>query len=80
METKVISVRIDKRDLEKLDQAVESLSYKNRNDLICAAIRLVVWMHGRHQAFNKICSFFPRWGDIVDKFEFEFHRETNRRE
>lgn len=71
---KLVSVRVDPRDLEELDKIVEDSSYIKRSDLIQAGIRLYLAAHQQGKG-RKVRSFFPRWGDVVDKFEFEYHRE-----
>lgn len=71
---KLISVRVDPRDLDKLDNCANNLFYRKRSDLIQAAIRLMLAACEKGQA-EKVCRFTPRWGDVVDEFRFEFHRE-----
>lgn len=71
---KLVSVRIDPRDLEDLDKIVEDSSYVKRSDLIQAGIRLYLAAHQQGKG-RSIQSFYPRWGDVLDKFEFEYHRE-----
>lgn len=71
---KLVSVRIDPKDLEDLDKIVEDSSYVKRSDLIQAGIRLYLAAHQQGKG-REVRSFFPRWGDVVDKFEFEYHRE-----
>lgn len=71
---KLISVRIDPRDLRDLDALVEKSYYRKRSDLIQAAIRLMLAAGSKGQA-DKVCRFSPRWGDVVDEFKFEYHRE-----
>lgn len=71
---KLISVRVDPRDLDKLDEYANDYRYRKRSDLIQAAIRLILVACEKGQA-SKVCQFTPRWGDVVDEFKFEFHRE-----
>lgn len=71
---KLISVRVDPKDLDKLDQYANNSTYRRRSDLIQAAIRMMIVACEKGQA-NKVCQFTPRWGDVVDEFKFEFHRE-----
>lgn len=71
---KLVSVRIDPRDLEELDAIVQGESYVKRSDLIQAGIKLCIAAH-RMGKGRDVRRFNPRWNDVVDKFEFEFHRE-----
>lgn len=71
---KLISVRVDPKDLAKLEEYANKLFYRKRSDLIQAAIRLMLVACEKGQA-EKVCRFTPQWGDVVDEFKFEFHRE-----
>lgn len=71
---KLISVRVDPKDLDKLDQFANDYRYRKRSDLIQAAIRLMLVACEKGQA-EKVCRFTPQWGDVVDEFKFEYHRE-----
>lgn len=71
---KLVSVRIDPRDLEDLDKIVEDSSYVKRSDLIQAGIRLYLAAHKMGKG-RDVQRFYPRWGDVLDKFELEYHRE-----
>lgn len=71
---KLISVRVDPKDLDKLDQYANDYRYHKRSDLIQAAIRMMIVACEKGQAPN-VCRFTPRWGDVVDEFKFEYHRE-----
>lgn len=71
---KLISVRIDPRDLKALDEIVENTSYVKRSDLIQAGIKLYLAAHKIGKGTD-VRHFSPQWGDVVDKFEFEYHRE-----
>lgn len=71
---KLVSVRIDPRDLKALDEIVENTSYVKRSDLIQAGIKLYLAAHQMEKGADAR-RFSPQWGDVVDKFEFEYHRE-----
>lgn len=71
---KGISVRVDPRDLDEIDKIIEARSYLTRSDLINAGIRLMIAAE-KVGLKDKALRFNPRWGDVVDKFEFEYHRE-----
>lgn len=71
---KLVSVRVDPRDLEELDAIVQGESYVKRSDLIQTGIKLCIAAH-RMGKGRDVRRFFPRFGDVVDKFEFEYHRE-----
>lgn len=70
---KLISVRVDPKQLNQLDDYAKKMCYRRRSDLIQAAIRLMLVACEKGQA-NKVCQFTPRWGDVVDDFKFEYHR------
>lgn len=71
---KLVSVRVDPRDLEELDKIVENSSYVKRSDLIQAGIKLYIAAHKMGKGLYAR-RFNPHWNDVVDKFEFEYHRE-----
>ena len=71
---KVISVRVDPKDLEKLDQYANDSVYRKRSDLIQAAIRMMIVACEKGKA-RDVCRFTPKWWDVVDYFKFEYHRE-----
>lgn len=71
---KLVSVRIDPRDLSALDEIVKSERYVKRSDLIQASIKLYLAAH-KEGLGRDVRRFSPRWGDVVDKFIFEYHRE-----
>lgn len=72
--TKLVSVRIDEDVLAKIDQLAVKSTYRKRSDIINAALRMIAYSDGSKMA-EKACKFWPQYGDIIDKFEFEFHRE-----
>lgn len=72
--TKVISVRIDEQLLAQIDEKVSHMSYRKRNDLICALLRFANQVAVPSQ-LEKICCFYPEFGDVLDEFEFKYHRE-----
>lgn len=75
--TKIITVRIDEDLLQELDRYCKSHRYPSRNALINCAIRFVVaWC--KVKSITKLVRFWPQGGDIVDKIEFEYHRQGNK--
>ena len=72
--TKLVSVRIDEDVLAKIDQLANNSTYHKRSDIINAALRMIAYSDGSKMA-EKACKFWPQFGDVIDKFEFEFHRE-----
>lgn len=72
--TKVISVRIDEQLLAQIDEKVSNLRYITRNDLICGLLRLANQVAVPSQ-LEKFGYFFPDFGDVLDEFEFKYHRE-----
>lgn len=73
-ETKLISVRVPADELEKLDELAKRFGNYKRSDLINAAIRLMVADDYLDFA-RKAIRYYPRYGDVIDKLEFEYHRE-----
>lgn len=71
--TKVISVRIDEQLLAQVDKKVLHMNYQTRNDLICGLLRFANQVATPSQ-LEKFCRFFPEHGDVLDEFEFKYHR------
>lgn len=74
-ESKLVSVRLDAEDIKEIDRQCKSLGYVNRSFVINKAVSLAVYMM-QHGQFRKLWNFNPRFGDVVDKFELDFHREV----
>lgn len=74
-ESKLVSVRLDAGDIKEIDRQCKSLGYVNRSFVINKAVSLAVYMM-QHGHFRKLWNFNPQFGDVVDKFELEFHREV----
>ena len=72
--TKLVSVRIDEDVLAKIDQIAGNSTYRKRSDIINGALRMIAYSDGSKMA-EKACQFWPQYGDVIDKFEFEYHRE-----
>lgn len=71
---KLVSVRVDPKDLKELDQIAICETYASRSDLINAGIRLYIAAHKMGKG-GRVRRFEPHFNDVVDKFEFEYHRE-----
>lgn len=71
---KLISVRVDPDALEIIDQRCVDHSYRNRSDYVNGAIRLMAWLIENGHA-DQVIRFHPQFGDVVDEFEFKYHRE-----
>lgn len=71
---KLVSVRVDPRDLDALDEIVNNVRYLKRSDLIQAGIKLYLAAHEKGLG-GDVRRFTPRWGDVVDEFTFKYHRE-----
>lgn len=71
--TKVISVRIDEKLLAQIDEKVSHVTYRKRNDLICGLLRLANHVAEKYP-IERFCYFYPEWGDVLDEFEFKYHR------
>lgn len=70
---KLISVRLDPRDVATLEEAAKSDGYLDRSEYIRAAVSLmaVLCKEGRHR---KVLTFYPRRGDVIDTFDLTYHR------
>lgn len=72
--TRLISVRIDEEVLAIIDQLAESSTYRKRSDIINGALKMIAYADNSKLA-DKACKFWPQFGDVIDKLEFEYHRE-----
>lgn len=72
--TRLISVRVDEDYLQKIDDYCDKTDYRKRSDVINAAIRLIATA-GDDRFIAKACQYWPQYGDVIDKLEFEYHRE-----
>ena len=72
--TKVISVRIDEQLIAQIDKKISHMNCRTRNDLICGLLRFANHVDVPSQLEKFIC-FFPEFGDVLDEFEFKYHRE-----
>lgn len=72
--TKLISVRVPVDVLNKIDQLADKSSYRKRSDIINGVLRMIAFADNSKIA-DKACKFLPQFGDVIDKFEFEYHRE-----
>lgn len=72
--TRLISVRIDEEVLAKIDQLAENSTYRKRSDIINGALKMIAYADNSKLA-DKACKFWPQFGDVIDKIEFEYHRE-----
>lgn len=70
---KLISVRLDPRDVEALEDAVQTESYYDRSDFIRAAVSLMAVLC-KEGKYGKVLSFRPRRGDVLDTFDITYHR------
>ena len=75
--TKVISVRIDEQLLTEIDKKVSNMTYRKRNDLIGGLLRFASRIESTNQ-LEKFCNFFPEFGDVLDGFEFKYHRKYQK--
>lgn len=71
---KLISVRVDPDALEVIDQYCADSPYCRRSTYIDAAVRLMAWLIANGKA-DSVVKFRPGYGDVVDEFEFKYHRD-----
>lgn len=70
----LVSVRIEPDVLEVIDKYCAESTYRKRSDLLNAGAAIMAEAIKRGMVRN-LCRFDPQFGDVCDKFEFEFHRE-----
>lgn len=70
---KLVSVRLCEEDLQVIDKACKSSIYRKRSDFICKAVSFMAWAISNSKA-DKLLKFWPEYGDVVDKYEFQYHR------
>lgn len=70
---KLVSVRIDPRDVETLDEYANYTPYRSRCGYIRAAVSLMAALcrMGRHE---EVMSFYHEHGAEIDTFELSYHR------
>lgn len=73
-ESKLISVRLDERDLSYIDRYCEEHRFYKRSRVINDAVRLAVALLKTNK-FRKVENFRPYYGDVLDEFKIEYHRE-----
>lgn len=71
---KLISVRVDPDALNVIDQYCADSRYCTRSTYIDAAVRLMAWLIVNGKA-DSVARFYPGYGDVVDEFEFKYHRD-----
>lgn len=71
---KLISIRIPEDDYVQLMQLCREYRWRDRSSLIRAAIRVMLAC-SKIVSMNRFVNFWPQWGDVVDTFEFTYHRE-----
>ena len=62
MATKVISIRVEERTLRELDEAVKSLRWYKRNNILEGAISLATYMIKEKHMAHKLVRFDPPLG------------------
>lgn len=70
---KLISVRVDPDALAVIDKHCSGDRRGNRSWYIDGAVRLMAWLIEHHKA-DYVARFRPDFGDVVDEFEFKYHR------
>lgn len=70
---KLVSVRLDPRDVAALEEAASIERYYDRSDFIRAAVALMAKLC-EERKHGKVLAFRPRWGDILDSFDISYHR------
>ncbi len=74
---KLISVRIPAEDYEELMHLCRSYRWRGLSCLIRAAIRVLLACY-KYVSLNRFLYFWPEFGDVVDSFEFTYHREKRK--
>ena len=71
---KLVSVRIDEDLLRDIDSLVSSSEWVSRSDAIVAGLKIFREL-AKRKGVHYPARFYPQYGDVVDKCEFEYHRE-----
>lgn len=71
---KLVSVRLSEKDLQTIDRHCKLNRYQRRSDYICKAVSFMAWAIDNYEE-KAVMNFWPEYGDVVDKFEFKFHRK-----
>lgn len=74
---KLVSVRLDPRDLEIIDKECRAIGYRKRSTYICQAVRLMAALIKANQE-QKVISFHPQYGDVIDEFILKYHQEVRK--
>lgn len=74
-DSKLISVRLDQRDLDFIDRYCEQHRFYKRSRVINHAVTLAVALLKKN-IFRKVEKFRPYYGDVLDDFKIEYHREV----
>lgn len=74
--TKLISVRVDEEDLNKIDDYVSKHSWRKRSDVINAAITIIAEAIDRG-LIEQMIRYYPRYYDITE-FSFKCERKQTR--
>ena len=74
---KLVSVRLDPKDLEIIDKECKVSGYRKRYTYICQAVSLMAALIKANQE-QKVMSFFPQYGDVIDEFVLKYHREVRK--
>lgn len=71
---KIVSIRLLESEINALDEIGGQRDYRvSRTDLIEAAIRLLIVANKRGY-LGRLLRFRPAFGDVVNRFEFDYHR------
>ena len=71
---KLVSVRIEPKSLEASQEWCSHSEYRKQSDVIRSAVDLAAWMIQNGYGLS-LCKFYPQYGDVVDHFDFQYHRQ-----
>lgn len=74
---KLISLRIEQEDAQIIEREAWKRDFYKASDIYRAGIRFAAFLAQEGQ-LDKLLHFYPKWGDVVDKFDFKYHRETRK--
>lgn len=74
--SKLVSVRLDEDALAIIDEECKGSPYRKRSSYINVAVNFMATAIKMKKA-EKLFHYWPK-GDVVDKLEFEYHREFKR--
>lgn len=74
----LVSLRVEPETIKEIEEATKNYPYYKKSDIMRKALELAAYMCSQGMT-RKLCYFSPLYGDVVDKFEFEYHRDITKK-